>query len=90
MSPWGYQFKKICLPHVNGSGLPHYCQQPPTMATAPWAPPPISRAGSREFLIRLARQVEVGEDAMDVRCYDLARQANVGFVELVITGDAKE
>ncbi len=40
-------------------------------------------------LIRLARQVEVGEGAVDVRRHHLAGGADVGFVELVIAGDAQ-
>jgi hypothetical protein len=40
--------------------------------------------------IRLARQVEVGEGAVDVRRHDLACRADVGFVELVVAGDAKQ
>jgi hypothetical protein len=41
-------------------------------------------------LIRLARQVEVREGAVDVRRHDLACRADVGFVELAVTGDAEE
>src|SRR5580693_1642800 len=41
-------------------------------------------------LIRLARQVEVREGAVHVRLDDLARGADVGFVELVVGGDAEQ
>jgi hypothetical protein len=43
-----------------------------------------------QFLICFARQVEVREDAVYVRRHNLARRADVGFVELVITGDAEQ
>ena len=43
-----------------------------------------------QFLVCFARQVEVREDTVYVRRYDLARRADVGFVELVITGDAEQ
>ena len=42
-----------------------------------------------EPLIRLAGQVEVREDAVDVWRHDLARRANIGLVELVIAGDTE-
>src|SRR5690242_19575621 len=41
-------------------------------------------------LIRLTRQVEVREGAVDVRRHDLAGRADIGFVELVVAGDAEQ
>jgi hypothetical protein len=43
-----------------------------------------------QFLVCFARQVEVREDTVYVRRYDLARRTDVRFVELVITGDAEQ
>jgi hypothetical protein len=47
-------------------------------------------ANSAGPLIRLARQVQVRERAVDVRLDDLAGRADVGFVELVIGDDAEQ
>ena len=38
----------------------------------------------------VSRQVEVREDTVHLRRYDLARRADVDFVELVITCDAEQ
>ena len=57
---------------------------------------PVSRDAAdppRDFcrpLIRLARQVEVREGAVDMRLGDLLRGADIGFVELVVAGDAEQ
>ena len=40
--------------------------------------------------MRLARQVEVREGAVDMRGHDLARRADMGVVELVVAGDAEQ
>ena len=56
----------------------------------------VAKAGSRVqeqpicFLICFARQVEVRENAVHVRRHDLARRADVGFVELVIAVDTEQ
>jgi hypothetical protein len=42
-----------------------------------------------DSLIRLARQVEVGKGAVDVWRHHLAGGADIGFVELVVAGDAQ-
>src|SRR6266567_5764872 len=41
-------------------------------------------------LIGLARQVQVREGAVHMRRHDLARRADIGFVELVVAGDAEQ
>src|SRR5436309_16019575 len=49
-----------------------------------------ARAIPPAWLIRLARQVQVWEGAVDVRRHDLAGRADVGFVELVVAGGAEQ
>ena len=49
-----------------------------------------ARAIAPAWSIRLARQVEVGEGAVNVRRHDLARRADVGFVEFAVGGDAEQ
>jgi len=56
----------------------------------PKAPLPRLRSSLSRFLICFARQVEVWENAVDVRCHDLARRADIGFVELVPAGHPEQ
>ena len=55
----------------------------PAWRRAAWAIPPAR-------FIRLARQVEMREGAVDVRRGDLARRADIGFVELAVASDAEQ
>ena len=65
-------------------------QRGPAMTMAPHGAVAKFESCQARFLIRFARQVKVREDAVDVWRHDLARRADVRFVEFVIAGDAKE